>query len=872
MTQQIGQLNGALHFKLETALPKGLYMRFFTICAENYFAQAITMADSLKKTSHTTIDIDIWVLDNSRPLFESSNFNVINTQKHIPHFESLALRYNVLELSTALKPYIFMHYITKHQRDDFIIYLDPDLYFLGDITKIISGALEASDYALTPHIKSPIPKDGKRPSDKDILASGTFNLGFLALKLNKTTTRPLQDMIAWWASWLEKECWSDPQRGVFTDQKWINLAITMWQSYTTINDDGLNVAYWNLHERRIIYTDGVFRVNDTPLVFFHFSGFIPQEMRLSKHENRIGLIPEDTALFDLALIYTESLKENDYSYYSKQPLKYITSPSGGRLDRVCQISFQTYDNSPQDKPFWEWLSDADNFGFTNYELAFLSIRKDVIEHFKSQNRFTRDNIRDWLINAGINEENLSEDILRYVGVLDSLEVTYCGYLTAQSGVADAARSNINALTRTGVMVSCIDVSDTTNLDIINQTERAEIVYDPLTDDNLIRIVHVNADSLPVVKRKLPALFNKYIVCYWAWELEQFPSYWYDRDMYVDEIWVPSTFVKKSIEKIFKDKPIYIVPHSITIDVDKLIDRKVIFKKLKIPDRFTFFVSFDMCSCIERKNPEDAISAFLLSFKDNVEAQLVVKISNSDKCDTIDHMVSMHRTNKNIIFLLHNMDELSYLSLLNSVDCYVSLHKSEGFGLNIAQAMYLGKPVIVTAYGGNMDFCNSDNSFLVPYEKSFISKSWNDYRRGYIWAKPIVSEAAKYMHHVFYNPDTSIAKGKNAANYVRENLSLNSVGKIMQYRIYSIYRKVSPMIKMVSDDAKNNSYNDDIISILYRSLLIREADDDGLIHYTNMLNKHGYSRVVADILLSHEFGDKHKLNSISRFLLKLTLKL
>ncbi|MBN2690112.1 MAG: glycosyltransferase [Gammaproteobacteria bacterium] len=841
-------------------------MKFFTICAENYFGQALTTLNSLKRHCGQSASIDLWVLDDSKPLENNNSFNIINCQEILQDFSTLSLRYNVLELSTAIKPYAFLEYFKSEKDDEIIVYIDPDLYFLSDICEIIKLSLVNNDYALTPHIKSPLPRDGKFPSDKEILSSGTYNLGFIAQKNNGNS----KQLTKWWADWLETECWSDPKRGVFTDQKWINLATTIWQKFYVINHDGLNVAYWNIHENNISKKENIYFSNNEHLVFFHFSGFVPSELRLSKHENRIGVIPDSMDLRQLAIEYRNDLYNNDYSYYSKQPLKYLRTPTGGDVDKVYIFAFTEFEKLKLSHDFyWTWLAEKDSEGLTNYEKSFLIMRPDVKEAFIERPDFV-DVFRNWLQNDGLAQEGLSEDIFRHIGLFNKIEITYAGYLSASSGVGDASRYNIKALQDSGVVVNCVDLTNTTLLDKVSkQDEDVQLSVAFNNKISKITIIHVNADSLPPIKKFRPDLFSNYVIGYWAWELEQFPSYWFDRDKLVDEIWVPSTFVKKSINLLFKNKTISVIPHTINIEIKNLVNRESLFDALNIPKRFTFLISFDACSCIERKNPEGAIEAFLATFRSSDEAQLIVKISNHNKCDIdkINDLRSKYINNKNVLFFTTMLSANEYMSLINAVDAYVSLHRSEGFGLNIAQAMFLCKPVVVTAYGGNMEFCNLDNSYLVPYTTTKISESWNDYRKGFIWAEPDIKSAASLLRHIYTTRDDARLKGINASNYIKEHLNNESVAAAMLSRFYSINRIFDAFPNAVGTDIKaiDDSYS--VINTCYKILLDRDADSTAIETYSRIIEDYGKGRFIRDLFVSREFCDKHQINYISRFLLK-----
>ena len=131
-------------------------------------------------------------------------------------------------------------------------------------------------------------------------------------------------------------------------------------------------------------------------------------------------------------------------------------------------------------------------------------------------------------------------------------------------------------------------------------------------------------------------------------------------------------------------------------------------------------------------------------------------------------------------------EESY-GLLNACDCYVSLHRSEGFGLTMAEAMFFGKPVVATGYSGNLDFMSADNSILIPYEKTPLPRDYMVYRKGSVWAEPSVAAAAEAMRWVVDHPAEVRSLGQRAQQHVAEVLSLEAYGRRMRERLEQIRR-------------------------------------------------------------------------------------
>ena len=261
------------------------YMKaaIFTICSCNYFHHAITLMESLAATGATENRFVILVDEHYDPSqFVHQAFQTVPVQELGIHEERrLFFKYTVLELNTAVKPFIFQFLFDRGFEQ--VVYLDPDIFVYQPLARIWNH-LHCHDAVVTPHITSPL-VDGYRPEDLDILRSGVFNLGLLGLRRSPDT----RAFVAWWSDKLRDHCIVAPDRGIFVDQSWCDL-IPAFVEHTVIDrGHDLNVAYWNLAHRRIILRNDVPFIGDTPIVFFHFSGLVvSQPPILSKHETRFA--------------------------------------------------------------------------------------------------------------------------------------------------------------------------------------------------------------------------------------------------------------------------------------------------------------------------------------------------------------------------------------------------------------------------------------------------------------------------------------------------------------------------------------------------------------------------------------------------------
>jgi hypothetical protein len=299
---------------------------FFTICSKNYLAQATALASSFKKIhgdEEFVIGLADILVEEERSQFKS--YSVLEMDAlGVPEFSAMKERYNIVELNTAVKPFYINHFFTERKAEK-VVYLDPDIIVFSSLSGITDG-LDKYSYILTPHFTTPI-YDQCMLSEHVPLGTGTFNLGFFAIRNDETG----RNLLAWWSKKLEKECVMDLPGGYFVDQKWMNLSICHFDNYLVEKHSGLNVAHWNLHERTLsVDADGTYRVNgNVPLIFFHFSSFRPEHPeRIATWQNRYTFEsrPDIAPLF---AHYAMELKRHGYDQVSKLKPAYGKSMSAG---------------------------------------------------------------------------------------------------------------------------------------------------------------------------------------------------------------------------------------------------------------------------------------------------------------------------------------------------------------------------------------------------------------------------------------------------------------------------------------------------------------------------------------------------------------
>ncbi len=267
-----------------------------TIASNNYLAFARVFAESYK-AHHPGAEVYVCIADRRHRDIAYHRFPfvpIFAEDLGIPLFHNFAFRYDIVEFNTAVKPYLLALLRDRHNLER-VLYFDPDI-LVFDRLHALAQSLDSHSVVLTPHITRPL-DDGKYPSERAIRMAGVYNLGFLGLRLDESS----RAFLKWWQDRLHAKCVSDPPRGLFVDQSWMDFAPAFLESVRILRDSAYNVAYWNLPHHRLARENGQWRVNGHRLGFFHFSGIDLDDLeRISRYQDRLTLRdrPELRPLFE----------------------------------------------------------------------------------------------------------------------------------------------------------------------------------------------------------------------------------------------------------------------------------------------------------------------------------------------------------------------------------------------------------------------------------------------------------------------------------------------------------------------------------------------------------------------------------------------
>jgi glycosyltransferase involved in cell wall biosynthesis len=829
---------------------------FFTIVSRNYLAYSLTLMQSLA-AQHPESKRYVCLADTREddPALDTDLFETVAIdQLGLPDFEAFVFRYDIMELNTAVKPYMFEWLRARHPEAG-LVYLDPDIYVLQRLTEVERAFENGKLAVLTPHLSAPLPDDGRFPTELSLMRTGVYNCGFVAINAAHSHSA---DLIEWWSRKLEFDCFVDLAAGLFTDQKWMDMAPGLFPDVLVLRHDGYNVAYWNLANRTVMQTeDGGYRANGVALVFAHFSGVdLGKPEIYSKHQNRFdaGSIHGLRPLYEE---YLERLGNNGHLQHASKRYAYGHFADGEKVVPALRRAYHRYfdmcRNQPEPHP---QRMDRTRFNEHSPELAELPglpisrvmheiwrMRADLRDAFSLRTREGRAGyIQGYLstvaaemgladayvqpVRAGFRPHSLRTRLgfvvtrvfswgKRHRGLarlyaripfkwrlafrrrlhavagipmpplpLVSAErrmarvrhtslppvspgVNLLGYARGEFGIAENVRSYARALERAGhpFLIFNFDIGASSR-----QEDRSMERHFSETLRYVDNVFFINADQMQIARDVLgrKTFAGRHNIGFWVWELEQFPREWCSALDLVDEVWVPTGFVREAIAAC-TSKPVLRMPKAIEFDAPEGMDRAY----FGLPDdAFVYLYSYDFNSFTARKNPEAAIAAFRQAFRDSSSGKrLLVKSINGERYP--ERLAALQRAvadDPRIEVRDGFLSRDEMFGLQNTIDCYVSLHRSEGFGLGMAECMYLGKPVIATGYSGNLDFMDRENSLLVDYKMIPLREGDYPYWQGQCWADADVDHAARLMRQVFDDREFAQRIGAAAAASIRKTNS------------------------------------------------------------------------------------------------------
>jgi glycosyltransferase involved in cell wall biosynthesis len=768
-------------------------MRGCTIIASNYLPFARVLAASFRR-AHPGAEFFVLAVDDPDGawLSDEADFTVVRpvdlglTRDEI---HRMAAIYDVTELSTALKPWLLEHLVRA--TDDAVLYLDPDIEVYLPLTEL-ADLSTSHGIVVTPHLLTPLPLDGLQPDDKHMMGSGIYNLGFIGVGPAVLAS----DFFSFWKSRLRRHAIVDVANHLFTDQRWLDWVDCF--DHAVCRDPGVNVAYWNVWSRLLSDVGGTLHAGGQPLRFFHFSGFDPrQPTLLSRHQGeRPRVRPGQQPLLDaLCQRYAETVLAATDPEVARAPYGWARSgtirlsPGMRRTYRTALLAAEEGGTplppNPFDDPaaFAHWLSlPAVDGGVVPRFVHGEAVRDPgVLALFPDPLGASQHALMAWLPTHEDFKGRLAPSLLRASPVMGPPSghlpgINVAGYLSAELGVGAVGRSVLAGARAVGLPAStfdCHEVGSRLLHPFAGPRPYGTQPYD-------VNVLCANADD---TKHMLDALgpqtaVGRRTVAIWHWEAERLPesmrTAWND----VDEVWTTSRFTYDALATD-ASKPLHLFPMPIV--VPRSPHTTLTRDDLGLPEGFLVLFCFDWYSVLERKNPTALIDAFTSAFREDDGAHLYIKSINGvaypEELEALKH----HTSRRDVHVVDEYLPVTATRALMALADCYASLHRSEGFGLTMAEAMSLARPVVATGWSGNLDFMDDRVAHLVPAELVPIRPDVPVYGGIGCWADPDVDAAARALRAVHADPVAAAAMGARAREHLLATRSPERAGAFLLER-------------------------------------------------------------------------------------------
>jgi glycosyltransferase involved in cell wall biosynthesis len=765
-------------------------MRIVTIARRSEIARVRVLAASA--TAHAGTPLTALVLDaTAEDRGSCEPFTLLDGEgAGIAEIGELAAVLDQHELPDACKPRLLAHALATAPAES-VLYLDPDSLVCGPLDDLDHLARE-HDVLVRRRTPRALPHDGRRPDEADLSAWGLHDSGLLVLGAGGDHSA----LIDWW---IARQRAGEPAS--------IDRIATFGDGAYELRDDGIGASFWDLHGREIEAHEDTFMVDRSPLRLMRFPGFDAERpLTLSDAQNRIR-VAEIPALAALCERYARLLSKAGEERATRIPYGFDRLPDGTRLDhrlrKICERAIE--EGALRRSPFtrwgmeelYDWLSApaaiGTAFGVNRLCLIVCELHPELRDAYPNLDHDHHAfGLIEWIHEHGVREGTLPAAVVPPPSMRDlevarrrnalaiNFGVNVAGYFTAELGVGEAARLLVAALD--AIEVPLVPVEPPTPLQSRDHHPYTTV---PATAAGYpVNLIAVNAGGVRHFHDDVGMAYfeNRHNIGVWWWEVDAFPPEWRDAFGLLDEVWVGSEHVARALTPV-SPVPVHTVRFPIVAQRVEPFPRTA----LELDDEFLFLSMFDHLSVLERKNPIGTIAAFAAAFPPDSGAVLLVKSVNAEHDPDGRGRVRAAAAQHSHVRLLDGyLTPTETHALIAVADCLVSLHRAEGLGLSPAEAMARGKPVIATAYSGNLDYMTPANSYLVDYTLREVGPGCWPYPENAHWAEPDLDAAARAMREVFDDQAAARERGARAAADIAETHSPLAAGRTMRPRLESIF--------------------------------------------------------------------------------------
>ena len=725
---------------------------------------------------------------------------------HVPteQLQAMFVYYDAVGMTSALKPWVLRHLLDATGGP--VTYLAADGHVFGDLAPLWTPSVEV-DFVLVPRLLAPMPADAAWPDERHVHDAGVIEPGALTV-FDTDRARAVLD------AWVDRSRWdaADGADAGAADRRWTDLLPGMAR-HELCTDPGIAVSYLNVHERPLAIAGDGLTAGGGPLRLFRFIGFDHRHPALLTAVEASGprrsLLSEDRALRSLCERRVADVGAADDGS-GDVPYARDALANGLRLAPAVREALREASRAAGDALALDArrVADTTSFllaapeGLPRLAQSVHDRRPDLAVAYPDPigDRGDRAGLAAWWRNVAPGELAIDRGLASRVALAldDPLApptptaateptpgsdavVEIVGFVQAELGIGEAARRLARSLTAAGVGHRVTPYRRHTSSRMAVEAPTGSPQGGACVD---IEIGCVNLDHYPrlVRERSSPDRPQPYRIGYWWWEVDEFPTQFADAFELVDEVWCSTEFVANALRRDGGPEVVK-VPMTISAPVIDLSLRRA---DLGLPEGFVFLFVFDFFSTMGRKNPIGLIEAFIDAVPAGSGPTLVVKTINGvHRMAQLEQLRLTAIDRPDVRIVDGYVDATTLASTVAASDCYVSLHRSEGFGLTIADAMALGVPVVATAYGGNLEFMDESNSTLVPARLVPIGPDNVPYPAAGQWAEPDHAAAVAALRSMVDDAARHRARAAEARRRVLDRFSAGRCGATAAARLDEI---------------------------------------------------------------------------------------